>query len=206
MAEMAYLKAAEAGLDVMDCALPLQGTSCTHRVDGRDVRRHRARHELDLERLTHLADYFAAVRKKYAAFEGNVQVDAGVLLHQVPGGMISNLVSQLREQGAADKLRNVLGEIPAVRADLGYPPLVTPTSQIVGTQAVLNAPLRRALQASHEGTRGLALGQYGQTPAAITDEVRKLAPDAEPITARPADSIKARVRQGAAGGRRPCQV
>jgi oxaloacetate decarboxylase alpha subunit len=193
MAEMAYLKAAEAGLDVMDCALSTlsQGTSqpptesmvATFGGTDRDTK-------LDLERLTYLADYFAVVRKKYAAFEGNVQVDAGVLLHQVPGGMISNLVSQLREQGAADKLRNVLDEIPAVRADLGYPPLVTPTSQIVGTQAVLNALYGERYKQVTKETRGLALGQYGQTPAPITDDVRKkLAPDAEPITARPADSI-----------------
>src|SRR3990172_4795126 len=142
LAEMSYVKAVEAGVDVIDCALSTlsQGTSqppCESIVATFQGSEHDA--GLDLEQLTHLADYFAEVRKKYAAFEGNVKVDAGVLLHQVPGGMISNLVSQLREQGAIDKIRDVLDEIPRVRADLGYPPLVTPTSQIVGTQAVLNA-------------------------------------------------------------------
>jgi oxaloacetate decarboxylase alpha subunit len=194
MAEMSYIKAAEAGLDVMDCALsPLsQGTSqpptesivATFKGTEYDT-------GLDLEALTELADYFAEVRKRYAAFEGNVRVDTGVLLHQVPGGMISNLVSQLREQGAIDKLRDVLDEIPRVRADMGYPPLVTPTSQIVGTQAVLNALFGKRYKQVTKETRALVLGQYGQTPAPIPDEVRKLiAPDAEPISGRPADFLE----------------
>jgi pyruvate/oxaloacetate carboxyltransferase len=193
MAEMSYVKAAEAGLDIVDCALsPLsQGTSqppaeslvATFEGTDNDTK-------LDLEQLTHFSDYFVEVRKKYAAFEGNVKVDAGVLLHQVPGGMISNLVSQLREQGAIDKLRNVLDEIPAVRADTGYPPLVTPTSQIVGTQAVFNALYGERYKQVTKETRALVLGQYGQTPAPIDEEVRKkIAPDAEPITDRPADHI-----------------
>jgi oxaloacetate decarboxylase alpha subunit len=194
MAEMAYLKAAEAGLDIMDCALSTlsQGTSqpptesmvATFEDTPLDTK-------LDLEGLTHLADYFGEVRKKYAAFEGNVKVDAGVLLHQVPGGMISNLVSQLREQGAVDKLRAVLDEIPAVRADLGYPPLVTPTSQIVGTQAVLNALYGERYKQVSKETKGLALGQYGETPAPISAEVReRLAPGETPITGRPADALQ----------------
>lgn len=194
MAEMTYVKAAEAGLDVMDCALSTlsQGTSqppaesmvATFEGTEYDTK-------LDLEQLTHLADYFGEVRKKYAAFEGNVRVDAGVLLHQVPGGMISNLVSQLREQGAIDKLRDVLEEIPAVRADLGYPPLVTPTSQIVGTQAVLNALYGERYKQVSKETKALALGQYGQTPAPISEEVRaKVAPGETPITTRPADLLE----------------
>ena len=118
-------------------------------------------------------------------------MDAGVLLHQVPGGMISNLVSQLREQGAADKLPQVLDEIPAVRADLGYPPLVTPTSQIVGTQAVLNALYGQRYKQVSKETRALALGQYGETPAPISPKVREtVAPGEQPITGRPADVLK----------------
>ncbi|HUF54621.1 MAG TPA: pyruvate/oxaloacetate carboxyltransferase [Dehalococcoidia bacterium] len=194
MAEMAYLKAAEAGLDIMDCALSTlsQGTSqppteslvATFEGTDKDTK-------LDLEQLTHFADYFGDVRKKYAAFEGNVKVDAGVLLHQVPGGMISNLVSQLREQGAVDKLRSVLDEIPAVRADTGYPPLVTPTSQIVGTQAVMNALFGERYKQVTKETRALVLGQYGQTPAPIDPKVlKKIAPDGTPITERPADHLK----------------
>ncbi len=198
MAEMSYVKAAEAGLDVIDCALSTlsQGTSqppaeslvATFEGTDKDTK-------LDLEQLTHLADYFGGVRKKYAAFEGNVKLDAGVLLHQVPGGMISNLVSQLREQGAADKLRDVLDEIPAVRADTGYPPLVTPTSQIVGTQAVMNALFGKRYKQVTKETRALVLGQYGQTPAPIDAKIlKKIAPDARPITDRPADHIAAELK------------
>src|SRR3990172_5792530 len=193
MAEMAYVKAVEAGLDVIDCALSTlsQGTSqppaeslvATFQGTDYDAK-------LDLEQLTRLADYFGEVRKKYAAFEGNVRVDAGVLLHQVPGGMISNLVSQLREQGSLEKLRDVLEEIPRVRADLGYPPLVTPTSQIVGTQAVLNALFGQRYKQVTKETRAYVLGQYGATPAPISKEVLKtIAPDAQPITGRPADDL-----------------
>jgi oxaloacetate decarboxylase alpha subunit len=195
MAEMAYFKAVEAGLDMMDCALstmsggtsqpPTESMVATFQNTPYDT-------GLDLEELTVLADYFGEVRKKYQAFEGNVKVDAGVLLHQVPGGMISNLVSQLREQGALDKLRDVLDEIPRVREDLGYPPLVTPTSQIVGTQAVLNALYGERYKQVSKETRAVALGQYGQTPAPVSEKVRKkVAPDGTPITHRPADDIPA---------------
>jgi oxaloacetate decarboxylase alpha subunit len=193
MAEMSYVKAVEAGLDIIDCALSTlsQGTSqpptesLVATFEGTDYDP-----KLDLEQLSHLADYFGDVRKKYAAFEGNVRVDAGVLLHQVPGGMISNLVSQLREMGAADRLKEVLEEIPRVRADMGYPPLVTPTSQIVGSQAVLNVVRGERYKQVSKETRAVVLGQYGQTPAPIGDAVRKqIAPDAKPITERPADDI-----------------
>ena len=176
MAEMTYVKAIEAGLDVIDCALSTlsQGTSqpateslvATFEGTENDTK-------LDLEQLTHLADYFGDVRKKYAAFEGNVKVDTGVLLHQVPGGMISNLVSQLRELGAADKLKEVLDEIPKVRADTGYPPLVTPTSQIVGSQAVLNVVYGERYKQVSKETKAVVLGQYGETPAPIKEEVLK---------------------------------
>ena len=194
MAEMAYVKAVEAGLDVIDCALSTlsQGTSqppAESLVATFQGTEHDAK--LNLEQLTRLADYFGEVRKKYAAFEGNVRVDAGVLLHQVPGGMISNLVSQLREQGAIDKLKDVLEEIPRVREDMGYPPLVTPTSQIVGTQAVLNALFGQRYKQVTKESRALVLGQYGATPAPISDKVRKaLAPDDQPITGRPADQLE----------------
>jgi oxaloacetate decarboxylase alpha subunit len=194
MAEMSYVKAVEAGLDIIDCALSTlsQGTSqppteslvATFEGTKYDPK-------LDIEQLSHLADYFGEVRKKYAAFEGNVKVDSGVLMHQVPGGMISNLVSQLREMGAADRIKEVLEEIPRVRADLGYPPLVTPTSQIVGSQAVLNVVRGERYKQVSKETRAVVLGQYGQTPAPIPDDVRKkIAPDVKPITERPADQLK----------------
>ncbi|MDO8617226.1 MAG: pyruvate/oxaloacetate carboxyltransferase [Dehalococcoidia bacterium] len=202
MAEMSYLKAAEAGLDVMDCALSTlsQGTSQPP-AESMVATFQETQHDtgLNLEQLTHLADYFGEVRKKYAAFEGNVRLDAGVLLHQVPGGMISNLVSQLREQGAIDKLKDVLDEIPRVRKDMGYPPLVTPTSQIVGTQAVLNALFGQRYKQVTKESRAVVLGQYGQTPAPISAEVRKtIAPDAEPITGRPADGIEPELKKARA--------
>ncbi|MCH7998098.1 MAG: pyruvate/oxaloacetate carboxyltransferase [Chloroflexi bacterium] len=194
MAEMSYVKAVEAGMDVIDCAISSlsQGTSqpsCESTVATFEGTEHDTK--LDLEQLTHISDYFADVRKKYAAFEGNIRVDAGVLLHQVPGGMISNLVSQLRDQGALDKLKDVLGEIPRVRADFGYPPLVTPTSQIVGTQAVLNTLFGERYKQVTKESRAYVLGQYGASPAPVDKEAqRAIAADAKPITGRPADHIK----------------
>ncbi len=194
LAEMSYVKAVEAGVDVIDCAISSmsQGTSqppCETVVASFQGSEHDAK--LDLEQLTHISDYFAEVRKKYAAFEGNVRVDAGVLLHQVPGGMVSNLVSQLREQGALDRLKDVQEEIPRVRADLGYPPLVTPTSQVVGIQAVLNVLLGQRYKQVTKESRAYVLGQYGASPAPINEEVRRIvAGDAEPITGRPADHIQ----------------
>jgi oxaloacetate decarboxylase alpha subunit len=193
MAEMTYLMAIEAGLDVIDCALSTlsQGTSqpatesmvATFEGTEKDTK-------LDLEQLTHLSDYFGEVRKKYAAFEGNVKVDTGVLLHQVPGGMISNLVSQLRELGAADKLKEVLAEIPKVREDTGYPPLVTPTSQIVGTQAVFNVVYGERYKQVSKETKAVVLGQYGETPAPISAEIlEKVGGGERPITGRPADLL-----------------
>jgi oxaloacetate decarboxylase alpha subunit len=201
MAEMSYVKAVEAGMDIIDCAISsmAQGTSqppaesivATFEGTEHDPK-------LDLEQLTEISDYFVGVRRKYAAFEGNVRVDAGVLLHQVPGGMISNLVSQLREQGALDKLRDVLDEIPRVRADLGYPPLVTPTSQIVGTQAVLNAIFGERYKQVTKETRAYALGQYGASPAPMSEEARKqIAGDAKPITGRPADELQPELAKAA---------
>ncbi|MBI1885472.1 MAG: pyruvate carboxylase subunit B [Chloroflexi bacterium] len=194
MAEMACVKAVEAGMDVIDCAISSlsQGTSqppCESLVATFEGTEHDAR--LDLEQLAPLADYFAEVRKKYAAFEGNVKVDTGVLLHQVPGGMISNLVSQLREQGALDKLKQVLEEIPRVRADLGYPPLVTPTSQIVGSQAVLNALIGQRYQQVTKETRAYVQGHYGAPPAPVDADVQqKIAGEGEIIKDRPADHIE----------------
>jgi len=193
MAEMSYVKAVEAGVDVIDCAISslAQGTSqppCESVVATFQDTPHES--GLNLEQLTHLSDYFAEVRKKYTAFEGNIRVDAGVLLHQVPGGMISNLVSQLREQGAIDKLRQVLEEIPRVRQDLGYPPLVTPTSQIVGTQAVLNALFGERYKQVTKETRAYIQGQYGAPPAPISEAVKKkIVGGGEIISSRPADHL-----------------
>ncbi len=193
MAPMAQLKAIEAGVDVVDCAIsslslgtsqpPCESLVATLKDTPYDT-------GLDLELLSRIADYFAEVRRKYAAFEGEVMVDTGVLVHQVPGGMISNLLSQLRELGAADKLKEVLAEIPRVRADLGYPPLVTPTSQIVGTQAVLNVLTGERYRQVTRETRAYVQGYYGAPPAPIDPEVkRKILGETQEIAGRPADQL-----------------
>ncbi len=193
LAPMTVLKAIEAGVDVVDCAISSMslGTSqppCEPLVAS--LRGTPYDPGLDLELLSRIAEYFAQVRQKYAAFEGAALVDVGVLVHQVPGGMVSNLVSQLRELGAADRLKEVLEEIPRVRADLGYPPLVTPTSQIVGTQAVLNVLAGERYKQVTKETRAYVQGYYGAPPAPIDPEVKaKILGDAQEITGRPGDHI-----------------
>ena len=194
MATAAYLKAAEAGVDVVDTAIstmslassqpPTESVVSLLRGTDRDT-------GLDLELLSDIARYFADVRKRYRAFEGElVGVDTNVLAYQIPGGMISNLVSQLREQGAADRLQEVLAEVPRVRADLGYPPLVTPTSQIVGTQAVLNVITGQRYKVVPKEVRAYVKGMYGRPPAPIDPDVQRLIlGDESPIQGRPADSL-----------------
>ncbi len=206
LAEMSYIKAIEAGVDVIDCAISSmsQGTSqppCESIVATFQGTEHDP--NLDLEQLTRIADYFAEVRKRYAAFEGQVRVDTGVLLHQVPGGMISNLVAQLREQGALHRLKDVHEEIPRVRADLGYPPLVTPTSQIVGIQAVLNVLAGQRYKQVTKETRAYVQGYYGAPPAPVDPKVRRqIIGEAEVITGRPADHLAPELEPArlAAGG------
>ena len=148
--------------------------------------------KLDLEKLGEINDYFTEVRKNYAQFEGGLKgVDAGVLTHQIPGGMISNLVSQLRELNAMDKLPQVLEEMPRVRKDMGYPPLVTPTSQIVGTQAVMNILQGERYKVIPREVRQYVQGYYGTPPAPISEELsaKVLEGGLIPITGRPADLI-----------------
>src|SRR5690606_34988325 len=133
-----------------------------------------------------------AVRKKYAKFEGSLKgVDARILLAQVPGGMLTNMESQLKQQGAADRYDEVLQEIPRVRKDLGYIPRVTPTSQTVGTQAVLNVLTGERYKTSTKETRAILKGEYGATPAPVDRELqRRVLNGAEPITGRPADLLE----------------
>lgn len=194
-ADMAYIKAIEAGVDIVDTAIsslshgtsqpPTETLVATLRGSRYDT-------GLDLEKLTKIADYFANVRKKYAAFESeSFGVDAGVLIHQMPGGMISNMVNQLREQNALDRLAEVLEEMPRVRRDMGYPPLVTPTSQIVGTQAVMNVLAGERYKRVTREVRQYFQGFYGRAPAPVNPEVRaKVVPPGEPIiTGRPADVL-----------------
>ena len=148
---------------------------------------------LNIAAVQEVTAYFREVRKKYWQFESEFSgVDTRVLINQVPGGMISNLSNQLKEQGALDRMDEVLAEIPLVREDLGFIPLVTPTSQIVGTQAVLNVMTGQRYKSITNEVKNYFLGQYGKAPSAVNAEVKKLAiGDAEPITCRPADLLEA---------------
>jgi pyruvate carboxylase subunit B len=148
--------------------------------------------QLDLEKLQDLAAYFREVRKKYHQFESEYsEIDTRVILSQVPGGMISNLSNQLKEQGALARMNEVLAEIPRVREDLGFPPLVTPTSQIVGTQAVLNVLTGTRYKSITNEVKLYLQGRYGKAPGKVNDAVRNMAIGSEPaITCRPADRLK----------------
>ena len=198
VAAMTYLKAIEAGVDVVDCALsPLAlGTSqpptepLVKSLEGTDYDT-----GINLEALTEIADYFKPLREEYLS-SGLLNtkvlgVDINTLKYQVPGGMLSNLVSQLKQQNAEDKFEEVLKEIPRVREDLGWLPLVTPTSQIVGTQAVLNVLMGERYKMVSKETKGVVKGEYGRTPVEIDkDFAKKIIGDDAQITCRPADLIK----------------
>ncbi|MDJ7245643.1 biotin/lipoyl-binding protein, partial [Salmonella enterica] len=147
---------------------------------------------LDILKLESIAAYFREVRKKYHAFEGQLKgYDSRILVAQVPGGMLTNLESQLKQQNAADKLDQVLAEIPRVREDLGFIPLVTPTSQIVGTQAVLNVLTGERYKTIAKETAGILKGEYGRTPAPVNAALQaRVLEGAEPVTCRPADLLK----------------
>lgn len=193
--EMAYLMGVQAGADVIDTAIsPLAGGTsqpATETLVAALAEDPDHATGLDMTKLMEIAAYFKNVRRHYWKFESNLLgVDAGVLSHQVPGGMISNLVGQLREQGQEAKLPDVLAENARVRADLGFPPLVTPSSQIVGTQAVLNVLTGKRYGNVTKETRNLAKGMYGATAAPISDDILKtILGDETPITHRPADDI-----------------
>ena len=135
---------------------------------------------------------FRSIRKKYKDFESEYTgVDTRVLTYQIPGGMISNLASQLKEMGALDRMEEVLAEVPRVRADLGYPPLVTPSSQIVGTQAVFNVVAGARYEVVTEETREYLLGRYGQPPVPVAEDVlARAGGDAPRVTVRPADLLE----------------
>ncbi|XUO83318.1 sodium-extruding oxaloacetate decarboxylase subunit alpha [Halomonas sp. KM007] len=188
------LKAVEAGIDNVDTAISSMsmtyGHSPTESVVAmlKDTDRDTG---LDLELLEDIAGYFREVRKKYAAFEGSLRgIDSRILVAQVPGGMLTNMESQLKEQGAGDKLDDVLGEIPRVREDLGFIPLVTPTSQIVGTQAVMNVMMGERYKSISKEVQALLKGEYGSAPAPFNAELQKrVLEGGEPITCRPADNL-----------------
>ncbi|WP_301584584.1 sodium-extruding oxaloacetate decarboxylase subunit alpha [Halomonas alkaliantarctica] len=188
------LKAVEAGIDNVDTAISSMsmtyGHSPTESVVAmlKDTDRDTG---LDLELLEDIASYFREVRKKYAAFEGSLRgIDSRILIAQVPGGMLTNMEGQLKEQGAGDKLDDVLSEIPRVREDLGFIPLVTPTSQIVGTQAVMNVMMGERYKSISKEVQALLKGEYGSAPAPFNAELQKrVLEGGEPITCRPADNL-----------------
>ena len=194
--DMTYLKAIEAGVDIIDTALsPLANGTSQPSTEAMVATLKGTKYDtgLDLNQLSDIATHFRKVAtklKEAGSLDPKVlNVDPNTLLYQVPGGMLSNLISQLKQQKAENKLYEVLAEVPRVREDFGYPPLVTPTSQIVGTQAVLNVLMGRYKMISKE-SKGLLRGEYGQLPGVVNEEVRRLAiGDAEVITCRPADLI-----------------
>ena len=195
MSDMAILKAIEAGVDRVDTAISsMSGTyghSATETVVAAMAGTDRDT-GIDLLLLEEIAAYFRQVRKKYAKFEGALRgTDSRILVAQVPGGMLTNMENQLREQGASDKFDEVLKEIPRVREDLGHIPLVTPTSQIVGTQAVLNVLTGERYKSISKETQGILKGEYGAAPAPYNAELQARVLDgAEAITCRPADLLE----------------
>jgi oxaloacetate decarboxylase alpha subunit len=190
-----YQKAIDAGIDMLDTAISSMSMTYGHSatetmvsiVEGteRDT-------GIALPQLEEIASYFREVRKKYSKFEGSLKgVDARILLAQVPGGMLTNMESQLKEQGAEDRFEDVLKEIPRVREDLGFIPLVTPTSQIVGTQSVINVLTGERYKSITKETAGVLKGEYGATAAPVNQALQARVLDgAEAITCRPADNIK----------------
>ncbi len=195
---MTYLKAIEAGCDIVDTALsPLAMGTSQPPTESLVASLAGTKYDtgLELSALSEISEYFKGLKEKYLE-EGLLNtkvmgVDINTLRYQVPGGMLSNLVSQLKQQGKEDKLEEVLREVPRVREDLGYPPLVTPTSQIVGTQAVLNVICGERYKMISNETKGIVRGEYGKTPAPVSDEIRKkIIGDEKPITCRPADNLQ----------------
>jgi pyruvate carboxylase subunit B len=196
MADQCQLKAIEAGADHIDTAISSFAWGTSHPATESMVAALRGTQwdtGLDLELLTEIADYFREVRKKYHQFESEfTREDISVQINQVPGGMMSNLANQLKEQNALGRIREVFAEIPRVRKDLGYPPLVTPTSQIVGTQAVLNVLTGERYKSITNEVKRYLQGGYGQPPAPVDAMVRtKAIGKEEVIDGRPADLIKA---------------
>ena len=189
-------KCVEAGIDNVDTAISSMSMTYGHSATESVVSIFKGQERdtgLNIEKIEEIAAYFREVRKKYAEFEGSLRgVDSRILVAQVPGGMLTNMESQLRQQGAEDRLDDVLAEIPKVREDLGYIPLVTPTSQIVGTQAVLNVLTGERYKSISKETAGVLRGEYGAAPAPVNAELqsRVLDEGEEAITCRPADNIE----------------
>jgi len=195
MSTTTLIKAAEAGLDVADTSISSMSLTYGHSPTESVVAMLEGTERntgLDINLLEEIAIYFREVRKKYASFEGSLKgVDPRILIAQVPGGMLTNMENQLREQNALDKMDDVLAEIPAVRKDLGYIPLVTPTSQIVGTQSVINVLSGERYKTISKEAAGILKGEYGATPGEVNNELQqRVLEGAEPVTCRPADLIE----------------
>ena len=204
--DMTYLMAAQAGVDIVDCALSPFGNGTANPATEALVATLMGTERdtgLDLEKLSDIATHFRGVANKMKA-EGTLDpkvlnVDAKTLLYQVPGGMLSNTISQLKQAGKEDKLYEVLAEVPRVKKDFGYPPLVTPTSQIVGTQAVMNVISGERYKMVPKESKALLRGEYGKLPAEVNEEVRKKAiGNDEVITCRPADLLEPELEKYAA--------
>ena len=196
--DMVNLKAIEAGVDIVDCALsPLANGTSQPATESLIATLQGTEYDtgIDLNELTKATEHFRKVAQKLQA-EGILdpkvlRVDVNTLKYQVPGGMLSNLINQLKQAGKSDKLYEVLAEVPRVRKDFGYPPLVTPTSQIVGTQAVMNVIAGERYKMYPKESQGLMRGEYGKLPAPVNEEVRrKVIGNAKVITYRPADDLK----------------
>jgi pyruvate/oxaloacetate carboxyltransferase len=199
MALMTYLRACDAGVDIIDTAFsslasgtsqpPVETVVAAFKDMPYDPR-------LDMELLMEISEYFGDLREKYYDPIHLIdpmaeRVDASILVHQIPGGMFSNLISQLKEQNAMDRLQEVLEEVPRVRKDLGYPPLVTPTSQLVGTQAVFNVLSGERYKIIPKEVKDYVRGFYGRPPALIDEKIKKkIIGDEEVITCRPADLLE----------------
>lgn len=196
MAPMSYMAACEAGVDILDTALsPLAWGTSQPPTETVVAALKGTPYDtgLDLEAFEEVVKYFKGLRDKYRGILDPIseQIDTNVLIYQIPGGMLSNLVSQLKEQNALDKYETVLEEMPKVREELGYPPLVTPTSQIVGTQAVLNVLMGERYKVIPKEVKDYVRGLYGRPPAPISPEIiGKVIGDEEPIHCRPADLLK----------------
>jgi len=198
LASMVIMKAVEAGCDIVDTAISPLALGTSHAPTESIVAAFQGTEYdtgLDLNKLDPVRAHFAQIREKYIE-KGLISpkvmgVDANTLLYQVPGGMLSNLISQLKQAGKEELFEDVLKEIPEVRKDAGYPPLVTPTSQIVGTQAVFNVLMGQRYKQVTKEFKGLVRGEYGQTPVKISDEfVKQIIGDEQPITCRPADLLE----------------
>lgn len=196
----AIVKAVEAGIDNVDTAISSMSMTYGHSPTEAVVAIFQGRERdtgLDIQLLEEIAAYFREVRKKYAKFEGSLKgVDSRILVAQVPGGMLTNMESQLKEQGALERFDEVMREIPKVREDLGFIPLVTPTSQIVGTQAVFNVLAGERYKTITKETAGVLRGEYGATPAPVNAELQsRVLKGDEPITCRPADLLEPELKK-----------